>query len=292
MARVIEGVRPRRVGMLDVIERALEWPFDGLVDQRSLIVGTSEDMMFWGRSVRLPMFLDGVPFKGVFSFWLGEPVLYMADLVRSMIPPATGILVGDGVRGEELILKVLLLSGVEISGELVSVAEAMRDFRSDNELRRFFFEIFSFCFGSSGGGEAPMVLNLEIGPCELDGRSSNAPRTVGLSREIGRLPGDSIDLDRLSDPLDRLEEGRGSPVATWRLVLLSVRQTEGRSPSPLLFCRNKVSAKRFRKEEVFEATDPVADAFARAPEREPKAELLPLAAGVTAPGPISSKSRS
>lgn len=283
-------MRPRRVGMLDDIDNALEWPF-APPDQRSLITTTSEDIMFWGRSVRLPMFLDADPFKGVFSFCEGEPVLYMADLVRSMIPPATGILVGDGVLGDELILKPLRPSGV-VSGELVKVACAMRDFKSDRELLRFFFNVFASFLLSSGGGEAPIVLNLETaGPCELDGRSSNAPSTVGLSRDMGRL-GDSMDFDRVTDPFDKLEETNGSPVATFRFDLLSVRQTEGRSPSPLLFCRNKVSAKRFRKDEVFEATDPVAEAFCLAPDREPKAELLPVPNEVTAPGPISSKSRS
>lgn len=239
--------------------------------------------------MRLPIFLDVDPFNGVFSFCVGEPVLYMADRVRSMIPPATGILVGDGVFGDEFNLKPLRPSGD--SGEFASVAAAMRDFKSERELLRFFFNVFSVGFWSSGGGEAPIVLSLPVGPCELEGLSSKVPRTVGRSREPGRL-GDSIDLERCIDPFDRLEGVTCSPVATWRLVLLRVRHTEGRSPSPLLFCRNKVSANRFRKDDVFEATDPVAEAFTRPPETEPKAELLPEPYPVIAPGPISSKRRS
>lgn len=69
-----------------------------LVDEQ----GSGIDMIFCGRSVRLPMLRDvrdEVPLvlvrKEMFSFvGLGEPV---------RIPgPATGNFVGEGVRGEEL----------------------------------------------------------------------------------------------------------------------------------------------------------------------------------------------
>lgn len=70
VGRVVEGVRvwlwgePRRVGMLEVRETVLECP---LPDQRSFTTTPSVgDMMFWGRSVRLPAFLDVL--RGVFSF--------------------------------------------------------------------------------------------------------------------------------------------------------------------------------------------------------------------------------
>jgi hypothetical protein len=41
------------------------------------------------------------------------------------------------------------------------VADAIKAFRSDSELRRFFLEDFVISFFSSGGGEAPMVLSLD-----------------------------------------------------------------------------------------------------------------------------------
>jgi hypothetical protein len=79
-----------------------------------------------------------------------------------MIPPATGIFVGDGVRGEELNLSPR--SGEGDEGELpLRVACAIKDFRSERELRRFFFNDLVVSF-SSGGGEAPIVLNLFTGP--------------------------------------------------------------------------------------------------------------------------------
>jgi hypothetical protein len=137
------------------------------------------------------------------------------------------------------------------------VAAAIKDFKSERELRRFFFNLVGSFFSSSGG-EAPIVLSLKGSPFALLGLSSKAPRTVGLSRDIGRLPGDSIDLERLrEDPFDKLE-GIGSPVATLRLVLLSVLQTDGRS-SLVLFCRKMVSANRRRREDAFEVKDPVAE---------------------------------
>ena len=114
----------------------------------------------------------------------------------SMILPATGILVGDGVLGE-------LVNGARLGGDIgpigeppPRVADAINAFRSDKELRRLFFFNFTGSAFSSGGGDAPIVLSLVIGLCELEGRlSSKVPNTVGLSREIGRL-GDSIDLER------------------------------------------------------------------------------------------------
>lgn len=168
--------------------------------------------------------------------------------------PATGILVGEGVRGEELNFEAF--RSVDI-GELPRVAAAIKLFRSERELRRFFFNDLTASCLSSGGGEAPIVLSRDGDP-ELDGRTSNAPITVGLSRETGRLPGDSIDLERWTDAFDKLEEARGSPVAALRLVLLSVRQTEGRS-SLVLFCRSIVSANLLRKEDAFDATEPFAE---------------------------------
>jgi hypothetical protein len=111
-----------------------------------------------------------------------------------MMPPATGSLLGDGVRGEEL---NLFLSGEEDNGELSPrVAAAIKVFKSERELRRFFFRVFVVSF-FSGGGDAPIVLSLDGCPLELEGRSSNAPKTVGRSREAGRRFGDSIDCERL-----------------------------------------------------------------------------------------------
>lgn len=130
-------------------------------------------------------------------------------------------------------------------------------------------------------------------PCELEGLSSKAPRTVGLSREIGRRPGDSIDFERLRDPFDRLEEAICSPVAALRLLLLKVRHMVGRESESvlLLFCRNSVSANLLRKEDALEVKDPVAEGFERFPEIEPYAELPPPPKAM-APGPISSNKRS
>jgi hypothetical protein len=95
-------------------------------------------MILRGLSVKLPTSLEEEEFSGKFSFWFGEPVLYTAGLFLSMIPPATGIFVGDGVRGEELNLSPR--SGEGDEGELpLRVACAIKDFRSERELRRFFF---------------------------------------------------------------------------------------------------------------------------------------------------------
>src|SRR6187402_1891590 len=202
------------------------------------------------------MFLEDA--NGEFSFWIGEPVRYIEARFLSMIPPATGILVGDGVRGEELSFNVFRPSG-DIGELPPTVTAAIKLLRSERELLLFFFKDLALAFVSSGGGEAPIGLSRDIGPLELDGRSSNAPRTVGLSREPGRLPGDSIDLERMFDPFDRLEEGIGSPVAALLLVLLNVRHTEGRSLSLVLFCRSIVSANLLRKDDVFDATEPWAE---------------------------------
>jgi hypothetical protein len=139
------------------------------------------------------------------------------------------------------------------------VAEVIKAFRSDRELRRFFLDDLGVSFFSSGGGEAPMVLSLDDCVCELEGRSSNVPKIVGLSRDIGRL-GESMDLDLPREPFDRLEF-ICSPVAVFRDDLLSVRHTEGRgSESPLwLFCRSSVSANLFRSEDVFDVRDPAVE---------------------------------
>ena len=82
---------------------------------------------------------------------------------------------------------------------------------------------------------------------------------MGLSREAGRLFGDSMDLERLRETLERLEEVIGSPVATLRLLLLKVRQTDGRSLSLMLFCLSSVSANLFRKDDAFDVIEPVAE---------------------------------
>ena len=102
------------------------------------------------------------------------------------------------------------------------------------------------------------MLSLEGDPL-LEGRSSNAPKMVGRSRESGRLPGDSIDFERITEPLDKLEVVRTSPVAVLRLFLLNVRHTDGRSLSLVLFCRSRVSANLLRKEDAFDATEPLAE---------------------------------
>lgn len=200
------------------------------------------------------MFLDNM--RGEFSFWFGDPVLYIDPRFRSMmLPPATGILVGEGVLGDELNFDAL--RSID-TGELARVAAAIKLFKSESELRLFFFRVLTISCFSSGGGEAPMVLSLDGDPL-LEGRSSNAPNMVGLSRETGRLPGDSIDFERITDPLDRLDVVRTSPVAVFRLVLLKVLHTEGRSLSLVLFCRSRVSANLLRKEDAFDATEPLAE---------------------------------
>jgi hypothetical protein len=83
-----------------------------------------------------------------------------------MIPPATGIFVGDGVLGDELNLSPSPLPPWEGDrGELAPrAAAAIKLFRSDNELRRFFLSDLAGSFFSSGGGEAPIVLSLDPGP--------------------------------------------------------------------------------------------------------------------------------
>ena len=85
---------------------------------------------------------------------------------------ATGILVGDGVRGEVLSLSPL---GGDTGELFPRVAAAIKDLRSDKELLRFFLRDFTVSFFSSGGGEAPIVLSLAGCPCELEGLSSNTP---------------------------------------------------------------------------------------------------------------------
>jgi hypothetical protein len=113
------------------------------------------------------------------------------------------------------------------------VVDAIKALRSDRELRRFFLDDLVVLFFSSGGGDAPIVLSLDDCVCELEGRSSNVPRTVGLSRDTGRL-GDSMDLDLAREPLEKLDWFICSPVAAVRFDLLRVRHTEGReSESPL-----------------------------------------------------------
>lgn len=184
-----------------------------------------------------------------------------------ILPPvAVGIFVGDGVLGEELNIPLLFEGDID-NGELPRVAFAIKLFKSLNELLRFFFADFvSF---SSGGGEAPIVLSLLTGPLELEGRSSKAPRTVGLSRDIGRRLGDSMECERLSVPparemLDGFECSFGTGV---RLDLLNVLKTE--LLLLVLFERNIWSANLFLKDEVCDVTEPVAEGFDRFPEIEP-----------------------
>jgi hypothetical protein len=107
----------------------------------------------------LPIFREADPI-GVFSFWFGEPVLNIAERLLSIMPPATGSLLGDGVRGEEL--NLLFLSGDGDSGGVPpKVAAAIKVFKSDRELRRFFFKVFAVPLVSVGGGDALMMLSLE-----------------------------------------------------------------------------------------------------------------------------------
>jgi hypothetical protein len=181
-------------------------------------------------------------------------------------PPAIGIFVGDGVLGEEINFP-LVFKGDMDNGEFSRVALAIKLFKSLNELLRFFFADFDSL--SSGGGEAPIVLSLFIGPLELEGRSSKAPRTVGLSRDIGRRLGDSMECERWGVPpareiLGGLECSFGIGV---RLDLLSVLNTE--PPLLVLFERKIWSANLFLKDEVCDVTEPVAEGLDRLPEIEP-----------------------
>lgn len=68
VGRDAEGPRPRRVGMLDESDAVFWWLF-APPDQRSLTtIVSGVDMMFCGRSVRLPIFLGAEEFNGKFSF--------------------------------------------------------------------------------------------------------------------------------------------------------------------------------------------------------------------------------
>ena len=102
--------------------------------------------------------------KGEFSFWFGELALNVG-LFLSMIPPATGIFVGEGVRGDVLNFSPLSPRfGEGDDGVLPrSVACAIKDFRSESELRRFFLSDLVSSF-SSGGGDASIVPSLDTGP--------------------------------------------------------------------------------------------------------------------------------
>jgi hypothetical protein len=121
-------------------------------DQRSLIVTVSLDWTLWGRSVRFPILRAGESLVFAFSFCLGEPLNASARL---------GNFVGDGVRGEACVawaswFALLVDNGVD--GES-KVALARRAFKSDSELRRFFFRDFSAA-SDAAGGDCPIVLNL------------------------------------------------------------------------------------------------------------------------------------
>jgi hypothetical protein len=96
-------------------------------------------MIFCGRSVRFPR--NAEP-NGVFSFWFGVPVRYIGEPFLSNNPPAIGSLLGDGVLGEPNLAFWLGWGDAE-TGELPRVATAIKDLRSESELRRFFLGDFS-----------------------------------------------------------------------------------------------------------------------------------------------------
>ena len=145
------------VGIFEVSELVLACP---LFPAHKFLTTTvsAVDMIFCGRSVKLPIFRDPWP-EATFSLWVGEPDRYIGRFPAT--PPATGSLLGDGVRGELDLSSCPCCGNTGPNGELARVADAIKAFRSDNELRRFFLADLAVLSFSSGGGEAPMVLNLE-----------------------------------------------------------------------------------------------------------------------------------
>jgi hypothetical protein len=92
---------PFNTGILDGIEFVLECDFVDQSSRTTTVSGVGVDMMFCGRSVKLPIFRGVWPI-GAFSFWFGEPVRYISDRFLFIIPPAIGSLLGDGVLGAVL----------------------------------------------------------------------------------------------------------------------------------------------------------------------------------------------
>lgn len=133
--------------------------------------------------------------SGAISIEAGEPFRFTCVRLRSIVPPDTGILVGEGVRGDVLNLRPFdfRFGNGDSGGVPLKVAAAIKLLRSERELRRLFFNDLAF----TSGGDAPIGLSLDCCACELEGRSSKAPRTVGLSRDTGRLFSDSIDFEGL-----------------------------------------------------------------------------------------------
>lgn len=140
------------------------------------------------------------------------------------------------------------------------VAAAIRLFKSDSELRLFFFRFFEGVRSVAGPG-SPIVSSGKSIRCELVGLwgvSSNAPAIGGLSRDMalrckrfGKLLS-SIDLALSKVPRDKLDV---SPVAGFR-CLLKVRQTDGRSS--LEFCRRRASSPNLRRsDDALDVIEPV-----------------------------------
>lgn len=143
---------PFKVGILESEVVGL-WPFSGDRSPEKTSLGRgSSDMIFWARSVRPPT----VRVSGVFSF-CGEPAPYVSARF-------TTVFVGEGVLGEELNLDCCRVGSRDGSGDMgedgeASVAEAIKAFKSESELRRFFFNDLVVA-GSSGGGDASIVVIL------------------------------------------------------------------------------------------------------------------------------------
>ncbi len=141
---------------------------------------------------------------------------------------------------------------------------SFRGFKSDSELRRFFFVR---CAGLVGV-LSPIVVSVEIFKCELPGLdfgSSWDPEEEGRSREPGRKGGSirvsiSVDLDRNNeDAFDRLAGCDGVSLVCFEF-LLRVRHTEATfdSDSDLLFSRLRLpNPNLLRSEEAFELREPV-----------------------------------
>lgn len=136
-------------------------------------------------------------------------------------------------------------------------------FKSERELRRFFFGKIGSLFGVF----SPMLLNMLMLRCELPGRglgSSEELEVIGRSLESGRdggstRPSESVDLDLTREAFDRLG-GWGWLSPGLLAFLLNVRQIDATfdSDSFLLFSRLKVPNPNFlRREDVFEFIDPL-----------------------------------
>ena len=137
----------------------------------------------------------------------------------------------------------------------VLFAEACKTVRSDRELRRFLR-------GGPIATDSPMVASGEFSKL-------NAPRTVGRSRETGRLGekplGTSVEFERTrAATLDTL------PDFSSVFDLLSARQTEPdsclSSSSRLLVLRVKALSPNFFRSDVLDVKDPEFVARCRAIE--------------------------